>query len=333
MTATVRGQPQLVVGVPVPAVDAVIYEVASLTELNAALRTLAIVLTAGTLAASALAALAGRRLAGQVLRPLHPLAATGVAIAAGDLSRRLPDTRDPDLATIVGAFNSMVDALQQRIERDTRFVADVSHELRSPLTTLVTSAELLQARRAELPARSRQVLDVVTAELDRFQTLVADLLELARSDAGTPIDPTPVDLDALVRHTLLRSGRSPDLVSTSGTRPFTVRGDKLRLERVLTNLLDNADRHGGGVAAVGVHREGPTIAVTVDDAGPGVPCEHRDRIFERFATAGGPRRNAQGTGLGLALVRETALAHNGTVAYQQLPQRGARFILRLPAHT
>ncbi len=229
--AQIAGRPRLVVGVPVAAADAVVYEVAPLDELQTALRVLATVLSAGTLAATGLAALVGARLAQQVLRPLAPLSSTAAAIAGGDLHSRLPSTRDPDLATIVGSFNSMVDALQQRIEREARFTADVSHELRSPLTALVTSVELLNARRQELSPRSRQVLGLLTEELERFQALLRDLLELASRDAGTPLTTAPVALDVLARHTLGASGRSGLLLRTCGSGPFVVAGDKLRLER------------------------------------------------------------------------------------------------------
>ena len=323
--------PRLVVGVPVPVVDAVLYEVAPLTELQNGLRTLATVLASGTLIATALAALVGARLARQALRPLRPLSTTAAAIAAGDLDTRLPPTRDPDLAIMVGSFNSMVDALQQRLERDARFAADVSHELRSPLTTLVTGVDLLNARRSELTPRSRQVLDLLTEDLTRFRTLLEDLLELAGRDAGTPLDCAPVDLAALARHALETTGRAPALLRCIGEGPFVVAADKPRLERAVTNLLDNADRHGDGVTAVTVRRTDEHVALTVEDAGPGVPVPARERIFERFATASGARGSSPSTGLGLALVRETALAHGGTVQCCSGPAGGAHFVLLLPS--
>ena len=333
LTTRVAGQPRLVVGVPVAAVDAVLYEVVPLNELRTGLRSLASVLAVGTLAATGLAALVGAQLARQVLRPLRPLSWTAGAIAAGDLDSRLPSTRDPDLATMVGSFNSMVDALQQRIERDARFAGDVSHELRSPLTTLVASAQLLDARRSELSPRSQQVLDLLLQDLGRFQRLLEDLLELARRDAGTPLETAPVELDVLVQHVLSASGRSPDLlaVQPDAAGTLTVPGDKLRLERAVSNLLDNADRHGRGVRRVQVRREGAAVVLVVEDEGPGVAPEHRERVFERFATASGPRGSSPGTGLGLALVRETALAHGGAVSCGATPQGGARFVLALPA--
>ncbi len=325
------GEPHLVVGVPIASVDAVLYEVAPLTELQSELRILATVMTSGTLVATALAALVGARLARQALRPLCPLSSTAAAIAAGDLHMRLPPTRDPDLATIVGSFNSMVDALEQRLERDARFAADVSHELRSPLTTLVTGVELLNARRTELTPRAQQVLDLLSEDLTRFRNLLEDLIELAGRDAGTPLDVAPVDLAGLAQHALQSTGRPLGLLRCLGTGPYVITGDKARLERAVINLLDNADRHGGGVTDVSVQRCGQQVALTVEDTGPGVPTAAQERIFERFATASGPRGSSPSTGLGLALVRETALAHGGDVRYRPGPGGGAHFVLLLPS--
>ena len=232
---------------------------------------------------------------------------------------------------MVGSFNSMVDALQARIERDARFAADVSHELRSPLTTLVASADLLNSRAEELPPRSRQALDLLTADLTRFRRMLDDLLEMARAEAG-PVPPAAeqLDLPVLVGQVLLRTGRPPTLLHIA-SGPATVAGDRLRLERVLANLLDNADAHGGGVAAVTVQPDGQWVTVMVDDDGPGVALPDRERIFERFATGGAGRGSGTGTGLGLALVQETAALHGGAVWCSQPPAgTGARFVLRLP---
>jgi two-component system sensor histidine kinase MtrB len=176
--------PSMVVGMPVPSISASVYEVRQLAELHGTLRLLGSVLTAGAALAVGLGAAVGMRLSRAVLQPLDQIAGTAAAISGGELSRRLPETRDPELATYVGSFNSMVDALQQRIERDARFAADVSHELRSPLTTLVASAGLLKARRDDLPDRSRQAVDLIDAELSRFRRLLDDLIKLPAATLG-----------------------------------------------------------------------------------------------------------------------------------------------------
>ncbi len=327
--ATVGGQPSFVIGVPIPSVGVDYYEVSQLTELDTALRVLSGVLLLAAVVTTALGTFLGRRLSRLALQPLDTVAGTAVEIASGGLDIRLPPTDDPDLATIVGSFNSMVDALQQRIEREARFVGDVSHELRSPLTTLVASVDVLEGRREELPERSQRALDLVRSELDRFRRTLDDLLELARAEAGLDDKELElVSLDEVVRQTLLGSGRSESLLQVSA--PVLVRGDKRRLERALRNLMDNADRHGDGCVGVSVRTSGNRALVLVDDAGPGVPVEERERIFERFARARGGTRRSPGAGLGLSLVDETARLHGGSVRCVDRPGGGARFVLSLP---
>ncbi|NHC45019.1 HAMP domain-containing histidine kinase [Motilibacter sp. K478] len=331
MRADVLGTPSLLVAIPVPAVEAVVYEVSPLAELQTTLRTLAVVLGAGAAAATLLAAVLGLRASRAVLRPLDPMAGTAAAIASGELSRRLPRTDDPDLATIVGSFNSMVDALQQRIERDTRFAADVSHELRSPLTTLVGSVDVLGTYRDQLPARSVRALDLVTAELDRLRRLLEDLIELSRADPEAVRKAArPLDLHELAAAALTDTGHTAALLHPDAG-PHVVEGDPRALRGVVTNLLHNAEHHGGGVAAVLLEKTYDRVVLTVDDDGPGVPVPDRERVFERFATLGGARGSASSTGLGLALVRETVEAHGGAVWCAGRPEGGARFVVSLPA--
>jgi len=321
--------PTMVVGIHVPSVSASVYEVRRLNELNGTLRLLGSVLVLGAALSVGLGAVVGFRLSRAVLQPLDQIAGTAAAISGGELSRRLPDTRDPELAAYVGSFNNMVDALQQRIERDARFAADVSHELRSPLTTLVASAGLLKARRDELPDRSRQVVDLIYAELSRFRRLLDDLIELARNDAGLILDKgNPVSLGDLLRSTLTASGRSTGLLSGDIDVPLQV--DKVRMDRAVANLCDNADRHGGGLVGVTVECRSDEVRIIVDDAGAGVPLQDRERIFERFATGRSRRGSSSGTGLGLALVAQTVAAHGGSVWCTDRPGGGARFVISLP---
>ncbi|MEQ7009781.1 HAMP domain-containing sensor histidine kinase [Actinopolymorpha sp. B17G11] len=332
MRTRLGGEPVLVVGVPLRAVGAYFYEVVPLTELQETLRILGTVLLGGALVAAAAGGGLGVWASRSVLRPLNEVASTAAQIAGGQLDTRLAATRDPDLATIVGSFNSMVDTLQQRIQRDARLAADVSHELRSPLTTLVASVEVLNTRRDELPQRSRQALDLVTGELERFRNLLDNLLELARMDAG--LDPRaiePVPLADLLGHTLRRSGRSPDLLVVESDAK--VNGDKLMLERMFGNLFDNAEIHGHRLVRVRLLADTEAddrVLVLVDDDGPGVRREDRERIFERFATGRTARRSSSGTGLGLALARETVAAHGGAVWCTDRPEGGARFAVSLP---
>jgi signal transduction histidine kinase len=324
--------PRMVVGIPVPSVDLEFYEISRLVELQTALRTLAAVLGAGALAATAAGAAFGVWASRRVVQPLEQVAVAAIRIAAGELTTRLDSTDDPDLVAIVGGFNTMVDALAARIERDTRFVGDVSHELRSPLTSLVTSVEVLAARREEMSPRGRQALALVEDQLARFQTTVDDLLELARLDNDSPEELPPlVSLGALAREVLAASGRPAELLHADDDAQTTVRAEKNRLERAVRNLLENADRHAGGACRVRVERRDDAVLLMVDDAGPGVPPVDRDRIFERFTR--GPeaaRGSLAGAGLGLAIVAETA-AHLGGAAWcAASPCGGARMMLSLP---
>ncbi|HZI96425.1 MAG TPA: HAMP domain-containing sensor histidine kinase [Actinomycetales bacterium] len=322
----------VVVGVPVPVVGAEFYEVVSTPELERTLDTLLIVLSAFALLTTVGGALLGRYAARRVLAPLEVVAGAAARIAGGELQTRLPITEDPELVTIIGSFNSMVDALAERIERDARFTADVSHELRSPLTTLTTSVHVMQGRRDELRPRAQQALDLMAGELDRFGSVLEDLLELGRLDAGTGGQVRAVvDARELVRHALAVSGRPLTLLSDS-SRPGEELGievDKQQLNRALVNLFSNADLHGEGLVAVHVRGASRSVVIEVDDGGPGVGVADRDRIFERFVR-GGSRGSLPGAGLGLSLVAETLRAHGGSVRCGERPGGGARFSVRLP---
>jgi len=325
--------PALVVGVPLRSAGVEFYGVGRLTELRQVLATLSAVLAASAVAATAAGAGFGVWASRRAVQPLEQVAGAATRIAGGELATRLPPTDDPDLVAIVAGFNSMVDALSARIERDARFVGDVSHELRSPLTSLVTSVEVLAGRRAELSPRAGQALTLVEGELHRFRRMLDDLLQLARLDGGATAAPgLPVSLTALAREVLAVTGRPGGLLEGDPDGRTVVRADKNSLERAVRNLLDNADRHAGGPRRVAVQRREDAVVLAVDDAGPGVPVEDRERVFERFARgAGAARRSLPGAGLGLAIVAETAARHGGAAWVADGPDGGARFCLSLPA--
>jgi two-component system sensor histidine kinase MtrB len=323
--------PALLIGVPIAGAEVQFYEAAPLTELQQVLGTLSVVLGTGALAATAAGAAFGGWASRRAVQPLEQVAGAATRIAGGELTTRLPATDDPDLVAIVASFNSMVDALSTRIDRDARFVGDVSHELRSPLTTLVTAVEVLGARRDELTPRGQQALALVETELDRFRRTLDDLLQLARIDGPEVLESAaPVSMTALVREVLAERGLGEQL-QADPDEDTTVHGEKTSLERAVRNLLDNADRHAGGPCGTSVQRRDGAVVLTVDDAGPGVAAEDRERIFERFAR--GPRaarRSLPGAGLGLAIVAETAARHGGAAWCSDAPTGGARFILSLP---
>jgi two-component system sensor histidine kinase MtrB len=327
---TLEDSPVLVVGVPLPDVGASYYEVTDLEELRRTLALVATVLALAALGTTLAGASVGWWASRRVLAPLGYVAAAAGSIAAGDLSARVARDDDPDLDTLAVAFNRMVDEVSARSEADRRFAADVSHELRSPLQTLSAAASVLDRRRDTLDARTTAAVDLISAEVERFSSLVSDLLELAKSDR--PAERRPTDVGALARSLVVARGLPADLVEVSGEHD-TALVDPRRVEQILTNLLDNAARHGGGAVRVGVHITDGDVFLDVDDEGPGVPPEERDLVFHRFARgrAASARGGSEGTGLGLALVAQHAAAHRGAVTISDRPGGGARFAVLLPA--
>jgi signal transduction histidine kinase len=329
---TSRHMPCLAVGVRLSA-GVTYVEVFPLVELDHTLRIVSTALLGAVGATTVVGTLLGFAVSNGVLRPVTAAATTAAALAKGQLDARMTTGQDRDLRTLASSFNLMADALQERIQRDAAFAADVSHELRSPLTTLVTAAGVLEADRDQLPARDRQAVDLVVSELTRFEHLIEDLIEIARSDAGAAMERETLDVRVLILESLRRSPGPPVTFEVDEQRgPFVVEGNKLRLERVLRNLLDNAERHGGGATRIGLATDKGSVRIEVDDNGPGVSPADRHRIFERFARGTGVagRRERTGSGIGLALVSEYVRLHDGKVWVEDRPGGGARFVVELP---
>jgi two-component system sensor histidine kinase MtrB len=329
---------RIAIGVPIPSINAAYFEISSFQDTEEALRSLAVSLGLAGAVTTIAGALLGRSASRRVLRPLQHVSAAAVAIAGGRLDTRVARIDDPDLGTLVHSFNDMASALQERIERDGRFASDVSHELRSPLTTLTASIQVLEGRRHELSERGQAALDLLTADVHRFSTMVADLLEISRFDAGAArLDLEPVRISELVMHAVSAATDADVPVSISAdAAACTVQVDKRRLVRVIANLVENAARYGGGATLVDVALVDDDVRIAVQDDGPGVPEVDRDRIFDRFARGtdvAGRRGSGEGTGLGLALVREHVQLHGGRAWVEDRPdgERGARFVVELPA--
>lgn len=325
----VEGQPYIAVGVYIAPFDAQYFEAFPMRETERSLQAigtaLALGIVATTLASAGLGWYASRRL----LRPLSRVATAAGDIASGGLETRLPAESDPDLERLANSFNEMADAVQTRIEREARFASDVSHELRSPITALSAAVEVLDSRRDGLPERSQQALDVVVSQVRRFDQMVIDLLELSRLDAGsTEFTREEVDIAELIGRIAQRSGFGDVPVEIEAGTPPSVHLDKLRFERILTNLLENAATHAGGPIRIAVEPSANGIVLSVDDAGPGVARSERSRIFERFAR-GSAARHRVGTGLGLALVAEHAHAHGGEAWVEDRQGGGSRFRVSL----
>lgn len=328
----VDGIPVLAVSLPISSTDAAYVELAPLVQLDSTFRFLSILLITGTVASGLLGVALGSWASGRALRPLTELTRAASRIAGGDLKARLPTQTDPDLAHLATTFNSTADALEERVLRDARFAGDVSHELRSPLTTMVNAAEVLRRRRAEIPGTAGRALDLLTSEVDRFARTVVDLLEISRADQqADDTDLELIDLASLVDNVLESRPGTEVPVRTEPPGP-RVLGDRRRLDRVVNNLLDNAERHAGGAVRVAVRSHGGRARLEVDDTGPGVPPELRDRIFHRFdrGTRAGSRGTDTGSGLGLALVAQHVHRHGGAVWVEDSPGGGARFVVELP---
>lgn len=317
----------LVIGVPLSAGTA-FYEIDSLAELDHAFQVLAWILALVAMCTTAAGGIGGWYSSRRVLRPLRQVADAAEEITAGDLKARLEPTTDPDLRRLSASFNAMIEQLSQRTLRDRRFAADVSHELRSPLQTLSAASSVLTRRADALDARSATAIALLDQEVQRFQTLVTDLIELARSDAPPDIQET--DMAEVARKVCGTRGLDPALVHVDGDSVWAV--DARRMEQVLANLVDNAARHGGGPIAISMGSDTSGVFLEVDDDGPGVDPADRETIFDRFVRgrSAGARGADTGTGLGLALVAEHVAAHHGRVFVADRPGGGARFRVDVP---
>jgi two-component system, OmpR family, sensor histidine kinase MtrB len=332
----------VVVGWDLPGIGAY-FEAFSLDEADSTLSSVRLSLVLAAAITTGLGILLGVFSARRAVRPLGTAAQAASAIAGGRLDTRLETTDDPDLRILTESFNDMAEALQQRVERDARFASDVSHELRSPLMTLSASVEVMEARRDELPERSRSALDLLSSDVVRFQGLVEDLLEISRFDAGAiRLHMEELLAAEFVRHAVAVSSLPDTPVHVSERAELAlIRGDRRRLARVIANLIDNARAYGGGEPEVSITVLNPDdepmshILIAVEDHGPGVPEEERDLVFERFARGGGAgrRTGSEGAGLGLSLVDEHVRMHGGRVWVEDRldGEPGARFVIELMA--
>ncbi len=314
------------------------YEVSSLADIDSTFNTMLIALTAAVGLTTLVGLLLGRWVSKRVLAPLSDVNDAVEALAEMSFDTKLPVTRDPDLAPLVSTFNHTVAALHERIERDGRFASDVSHELRSPLTTLTNSVAILERYAADLPSPAQQAVALLTEEFDRFQQLVGDLLEISRFDAGAQkLERSPLIIGEFVRHAIRMTCPDQDVPVTvdPDLEEAVIMADKRRLVQVLTNLTVNAAKYGGGVTDVNATRARGGVEIAVVDNGPGVPLADRIRVFDRFArgVSANKRGSTTGTGLGLALVAEHMRLHNGTVRVEDRLDGapGARFVVYLPA--
>jgi two-component system sensor histidine kinase MtrB len=338
----------LVIGAPLTAPTG-LYELYHVFPLTSEQQTLSLVqrtLEYGGLVLLALLAVIAWLITRQVVTPVRVAARVAERLAAGQLQERIDVRGEDDMARLAGSFNRMADSLQQKIGQleelsrvQRRFTADVSHELRTPLATVRMAADVLHDARMDFPAPTARSAELLHHELDRFEALLVDLLEISRYDAQAAVlDAEPLDLAALVRATAADAAGHAQLfgseIDLSGVpdQAVVVEADTRRVHRVLRNLVENAIEHGEGrPVEISLRADSDAVAVVVRDHGCGLRPQDTERVFLRFWRADPARtRTSGGTGLGLSIAREDALLHNGWLHAWGRPGQGAAFRLVLP---
>ncbi|MFI2237210.1 sensor histidine kinase [Streptomyces chrestomyceticus] len=315
-----------------------VYAVTVLSDVDDATHAIGVALLASAPPLIALAAAIAWAVTGLALRPVTAIRTELAAVSESELDRRVPDPAGGDeIALMARTVNATLDRLEQAVTRQRQFVADASHELRNPIAAVRSRLEVaLAGRGGGCGGEHEESVRAALRDTERLQRIAADLLLLARLDAHAPRGAEPVDLALLAAEEAARrpGGGGPRLVVEAG-EPVPVRGDPAQLERLLTNLVDNALRYAASevrVVAWGDPEAGQAVLEVVDD-GPGVPEADRGKVFERFARLDAARdRETGGTGLGLAIARGIARAHGGelTVRGRKDGRDGARFVVVLP---
>ena len=331
----VAGIPSLIIGGRVSGTGPAIYLIHDVAAIEDAVDQLRLALVVVGFVLALLAVVAARVVARGVLAPVDEASRAAERIEAGDLSARVPVTSTDEFGQWADRFNRMADSLEETIVRleaaqtqNRRFVADVAHELRTPVAALVAEASLLANHLDALPPEARRTGELVVHDIGRLRSLVEDLMELSRFDAaGEEVRVRPIDLGRVIRD--VAAGRLRDADLELPDEPTVIETDPRRLERILGNLLDNAREHASGalvVVRLRVARDEVRIAVL--DRGPGVPADRLERIFERFYMADPSRRG--GSGLGLAIAAEHAALLGGRLRARNREGGGLELELVLP---
>jgi len=305
----------------------------SLDEVDRTVNSVTDVLWIAVPAMIALVALAAWYFTGRALRPVEAIRLEAEAITGTTMHRRVPEPdTDDEVGRLARTMNAMLSRLETSSRRQRQFVSDASHELRSPLASIRTNLEvaLRNADHTNWPEVANRAL----TEDVRMEDTVSELLELARLDEVTgpvPLESLPhVDLDEVVLDDTVQPRRVA--IDTTRVSAGRVHGRHEQLARVVRNLVDNAARHADTKVAVELSSDDTTVELTVDDDGPGIPVEERERVFDRFTRLDdGRARDAGGLGLGLSMVKTITEQHGGTVVIDDAPLGGARVRVRLPA--
>jgi two-component system, OmpR family, sensor histidine kinase MtrB len=296
-------------------------EVTRLELLDSTLRFISGSLVLAILGSAVVSAAGGALLARRLLKPVRALADASRQLAAGDLSVRMAPSGDPDIEPISAAFNDMADSVRQRVERERRFGANVSHELMTPVAVMQATLDVVSANTHDAPDEQRSLVAHAAEHAERLGRLTSDLLELHRLEWDVVNDPQEIDLASLVDDVAAELAM-PVHVAASGPVIVTVDGRHLR--RILANLLINARLHAGGVDRVSLRERSGRILIDGEDSGPGLPPTMRQQVFEPFVRG---TTGAAGSGLGLAIVAQHAAAIGGTV--ELLPREPSGLIARI----
>lgn len=322
-----------------------LYFVTPMYQEQATLRLITTSLLLGGLALTFLIGAVAWLIARQAVTPIRRAASVAQRLEQGNLGERMPAKGEDDLARLANAFNSMADSLQAQIRQleglsrvQQRFVSDVSHELRTPLTTVRMAADLIHDSRDDFTAAVSRSAELLHGELDRFEELLADLLEISRFDAGAAaLDSEPADLRVIVERVVrdsapLADRRGSTVVVEGAVDEIDAEVDPRRVERIVRNLVVNAIEHGEGQPVRVILAANETaVSILVEDQGVGLRPGEGALVFNRFWRADPARaRHSGGTGLGLAIALEDARLHQGWLQAWGAPGEGARFRLTLP---
>ncbi|WP_328537055.1 HAMP domain-containing sensor histidine kinase [Streptomyces sp. NBC_00344] len=336
---TLHGKPYLVGGSRIIGGGPTGYMLTSLAQEREDLNSLAWSLAIATALALIGSALLAQASATTVLKPVQRLGDAARRLGEGKLDTRLRVSGTDELAELSRTFNRTAEALEQKVsdmsareEASRRFVADMSHELRTPLTAITAVSEVLEEEADSLDPMIAPAVQLVVSETRRLNTLVENLMEVTRFDAGTArlvLD----HVDIADQITACIDARAwLDAVELDADRGILVSLDPRRLDVILANLIGNALKHGGSPVRVAVRIEGDELVIEVQDHGPGIPEDVLPHVFDRFYKASASRPRSEGSGLGLSIAMENAHIHGGDITAANAPDGGAVFVLRLPRH-
>jgi signal transduction histidine kinase len=318
------------IGVRVSGQDYVVLAAQTLGSVRDTIEVVSIVLGVGFPLLLLVVGVTVYRLVGRALAPVEAIRAEVSAVQQADLSHRVPEPRGQDeIARLARTMNAMLERLQRAQRSQRQFVADASHELRSPLATLRTHLDLASVTGGRLDDVASGAM---SSELTRLSGLVDDMLLLARADErGLSFSLREVDLDDVLDAERVRLGQTTDLQVPASIAPVKVMGDRAQLTRMVRNLTDNAARYAKSSVRLVLRVDGAKAILEVSDDGPGIPEQERERVFHRFVRLDDARSSGSG-GLGLAIVTEIAAAYGGSVRVGEGPDgTGALLVVELPA--